>query len=232
MINNSNAIGKGKLAVGFSLLLATLAAVAIVSILFIVRLEQQNNYLQYYPLERLLILSQIEADVLEMRHMAAMIALHAGNDAELNMVNDDINILRTRTRLLLDIYTHNLLDDPRMSEALRAEAIMFVQVMENRIMHYFTEIVHPLLEIALYAPHNEAEITLLLSHGIEIYASIESIIIGLSEMTRVTVEELNFQTSELTNTAVMSIILVTTVGFSFGLIVIVILYIGKKRKSS
>ena len=208
----------GKLSVGFGLLLVILAIVAAVGTFFIVRITQENSYAQNYPLDRYMMLAQIESEILDARRMVVMMALHAGNEVELSIVNDDFNRLRARTRPLLDAYANSFQDDPRMYGEAQQEAIAFANIMDERIMSYIAYVVNPMLDVATNDPHNEAEIARLLVLGVEIYTTIDSVVTGLSVAAQETLDEINEQVDNLADTAMKVMIVVTVVGFFLGII--------------
>ena len=208
----------GKLGIGFGLLLMILAIVAGVGIYFVVRITQENNYAQNYPLDRFMMLSQIDSEVLDARRMVVMMALNAGNEAELNAVNDDFDRLRARVRPLLDAYAHSFQVDPRMRGEAKEEAVSFAAIMDERIMRYVTEVVYPMLDVTRNDPTNEEEIAELLALGVEIHITINSVVTGLSVAAQETLDEINDDVDNLASTAMIVMVIVTVVGIFLGVV--------------
>jgi len=216
MLRNTKIMGK--LGIGFGLLLAILAVVAIVGIFFITRITRENYYAQNYPLSRFMKLAQIESEVLDMRRTVVMMAFYAGNARELNRMDAEIFNLRGRIRALFDDYANSFREDPRMYGQAEVEAIGHAGTMEYRIMSYITEVVNPMFEIALFEPHNEARIAYLLARGVEIHEIIDAIITALSDAAQDRLNVINDEIDSLANAALFTMIIVTAVGFIFGVL--------------
>ena len=221
MLRNTKIMGK--LSIGFGILLAILAVVAIVGIFFIVRITQENNYAQEYPLARFMKLGEIESQVLDMRRMVVMMAFYAGDATQLAVVNAEIASVRGRTRELFDAYVYSFRNDPRLYGEGEAEALHFASVMEERIMEYIENVVDEMYRVALTDPFNTTEIMEILREGTEIYERIESVISALSASAQERMDVVSGQIASFSLYARWAMGIVTGLGFFIGIIAAIVI---------
>ena len=221
---------RGKLALGFALMLIIVSVVAYFGIFYITRINNENHYAQNYVLFRYNTLQVLELEVFGMRHVVAMMALNVGNEHVLTEIWNDFTQLHNRTKSILSVYHHSLLRDPRMTSETQEDAIRFATLMDTRIMQYIAEVIEPMFLVAMVDPNNEAEIERLLALGIYVYASINSVIVGLSYATYETLYEINISINDLSSTAILVIMNVTIIGIVIG--IFIVLFISKNITKS
>ncbi|MCL2399739.1 MAG: MCP four helix bundle domain-containing protein [Defluviitaleaceae bacterium] len=101
---------RGKLGWNFFSLLLITAIIAFFGIYFIVRINNENSYVQNFPSFRYNILNHVSTEIMDTRRMVVMMTLNASNEAELNYIYNEFNELRAKIRSLLDAYVQSFQD--------------------------------------------------------------------------------------------------------------------------
>jgi len=210
---------RGKLSLGFSLLLVIVAIIAFFGIFFIFQITQDTRYAQNYPLHRYDLLNHMATEIMDARRIVMVMAHHAGNETELYQVYSDFVEFRTRTRILFDAYSQSINADPRLYGERRDEAVHFAAELERRINRYINEVADPMFETARYNPGNAAEISQILIHGTEVHATIASLFNGLMVAAQETVDNINEQVDFLRTTAIVTMIVAAVIGIIVGILI-------------
>ena len=214
---------KGKLAIGFSLLLVIIVGITFLGIRGIQQTNQKHDYVQHYLLYRNANLNALYIEILYTRRLSSLIVLHAGDIEALvsSGIEHESTIIRTRIRRLIDNITQNVRNDPRLhSETAR----FFEEMMHDldwRIQRYFFEILESLYELTMNDYGNELLLFDLMAREVELYYWINSVIYALIESTGWDIMEFNDQIFFATNNATIIMILVSSLGIIIGVIVAV-----------
>ena len=220
---------RGKLGLGFALVLIITGIISVSGIFFITRITNDNIYARNYPSYRFEILNSVATEIMDMRRVVMAMAFYAGNEVELNRVYGDFNMLVDRTKSLLDGYAQSFRDDPRMFGEEQSTAVGFAIELKNRVILYVDDVVYPMFETAMYDPNNRTEISRIIARGVEIHTgadtpgTIESLYSSLKAAAQETLDEINNDVTTLMGFAVMIMVVLPIIGIVVGIVVAMVI---------
>ena len=212
---------KGKLGVGFGLLLAITAIIAASGIYFIITISNYIYYEKNYPLERYHQLKYQAEHIMNLRRLATNMAYNAGNETALTQAEQDILAVRAEARVSLDAYQHSFTTDPRISDERRAELWPVILELEAYIMRYIFEVIDVMSEAARRNDYHaiNVEIPELFTLAAEIYGEIAPRFEMLMDATQETRAGISHEIDDATNIAIVMMSILAVAGIVLGVII-------------
>jgi len=214
---------KGKLIIGFSLLLVIIVSITFLGIRGVQQANQKHVHVQNYLSYRHANLNALYIEVLYARRLSSQIVLHTGDIDELSQIESEITVIRTRIGRLIDNITQNVRNDPwiHMETARFYEEI--IHDLDWRIQRYFFEILEPLYELAMSDYDNDLLLYDLMAREVWHYNWINSVINELIISTEWAIMALNDEIFFSARNATMIMLLVSSIGIIIGGVVAVLI---------
>ena len=133
---------RGKLGIGFGLLLVITALVAVFGILTLRNVRDDYVYMMSYPVTRYNTINYLYAEFNNLRRLGTLMAFNIGDEAALFDVRNNADISEATIHDLFAVYSENLEDDPGMDLETRLARIEAAELLGNLIDEYANVILH------------------------------------------------------------------------------------------
>ena len=132
---------KGRLILGFSLILIILAGIAAYGAMTLLRINDEYSYVLKFPYERYSLLRHIEVDMMESRRIMNRIALYAGNNANIEAYEVNIRDLQARAEEHFRLYRHSLNTDAKLKSNQQGlnDRLNSLTQLEDNVRRHFNE---------------------------------------------------------------------------------------------
>jgi len=148
---------KGKLTLGFGVLLLITTFVAAYGVGNIVQIRSQHEYMMDGPVEGRQILRYIEVRLMDVRRIVTFTALYTGDADNLRNAEEDLTAAYAALTDSMEQFRQLLVNDHRIDSAVKGVISSQIAELERSIEQYMSQVVQPIL---VFAWNNDRDGTL------------------------------------------------------------------------
>ena len=216
----------GKLLTGFLLMLAVMIFVISFGVLNVRRVDDGYSYLLDYPLQRYLILRDVELMLMDARRIKHNVAFNRGLRSAIEPQEALFQELRAQMDNTMDELRHALHQDNIISDTDRAAQLAAIDILQNSIRNYFGNYLEVVIESAMAGM--AARVTHYVHVGTIVAQETDADFERLFEMSRRIMTDLPAQLSAQTNSTIQILIVLS---FASGILVVLIAIILSRALS-
>jgi len=220
---NSNAKIKGKLFMGFFLVLAITVFIAVFGIVNINTINTNFVLMQDFPSTRYDTLNYMAADIMDLRRIVTAMAFHLGDEPTLNLLRTEAVQLRRVLDGHLDTYDANQHGDIMISTERRAELLAESRNLRELLHRYTDEVLEGMFAAARDGipgdPESRARIDIYLDTGAYLYDYISDTFNTLRSGAQATMMNRYLEIQATTANTMVIMVILTIVGVILGLLI-------------
>ncbi|MCL2217125.1 MAG: methyl-accepting chemotaxis protein [Defluviitaleaceae bacterium] len=206
---------RGKLLLGFIMVLIVTAIIAVYGIISVMDMTNDVAYLMDYPTARYNTLSYARTDLVEMRRLNALMAFHSGETDELPGIFAQSQRVRENLRMYVDEYMHSVQTDPQMDPARAAELMAYANQLRSFNNRFMIEVLESMYTAAMADDRNRQ--LSLLDHGAYLYSHIDYYFNTLMDVASTTKDALYADMNANANQTITIMIAVAIIGLVAGI---------------
>ena len=185
---------RGKLFVGFFLLLAITVFIAAFGVVNINRINANYTYLEDFPSGRYDTLNYLAREIMDIRRIVTAMAFRQGDIPTLNQLRGESMRTRTAIAWYFDMYQTSLQQDPYLDAARIMQVTADSDAVRALLDSYFDQVLGGVFDAASEGipgdPTSRARIDMYLELGVEVYADIEAAFNQLRDAAQETIDTL------------------------------------------
>ena len=214
---------RGKLFLGFFLVLAITVFIAVFGIVNINTINTNYVLMQDFPSARYDILNHMATDIMDLRRIVTAMAFRLGDGPALNELRAEALQARTSLDQLINSHQASLRADIMISLARQVENINESNDLRAVLHRYSDEVLEGMFAAARDGipgdPESRARIDIYLDLGGEVYSEIDASFTTLREGAQTTMNNRHLEIQATTANTMVIMIILTIVGVFLGLLI-------------
>jgi len=218
---------RGKLFLGFFLMLAITVFIAAFGIININTINTNYTLMEDFPTARYNTLNYMHSEIIDLKRINATMAFHLGDALTLNTLRFEFTQGKTNINRHLDNYQNSLHADTQISPVRRTELLAEANNLRSLLERYEREVLQGMYTTALQGivgdPESRARVETFFRLGAQIYELINAAATTLMEGARITNENrfLEIQATTQATNAIMMVF--TAVGLVLGILIALVI---------
>ena len=207
---------RGKLGIGFGLLLIITAVVAIFGVITLRSVRDDYVYMMSYPVTRYNTINYLYAEFNNLRRLGTLMAVNVGDEAALLIVRDDASASEELIHRLFAEYSENLRRDIGMDAATRQERIEGAELLGDLIEEYAV-VIQQMFDCAVDG--NVEGVMEIFRSGAPLVAQIGGQLYMLAQGASQMVDDISRNTNETAGQATLVLTVLAIASFLFGIVI-------------
>ena len=208
---------RGKLFLGFGVMMAITIIIAVFSILRINEINNDTAHMSEFPMVRYSLLNYAETEIVNLRRLAAFMPFYEDEPESLDNVLREALAVGQILVEHIDEWIENVTNDLRVDPDIRQENLERMEHVKELVDRYLVEVIHA-MEYNVRHPDREAQSGVFATGG-EIVGVLEGIFELTKEATQTNLNNIQYRINRYVNETMYIIIGMSVVGIVFGIVV-------------
>ena len=208
---------RGKLFLGFGLMMGIALTIAVFSIVRIIAINNDTDHMSSFPMIRYSLLNYAETEIVNLRRLAAFMPFYSDDLDRLNSVFADALAVSQILHQHIDEWILNVTNDERVDPVIRQDNINRMNQVKSLIDDYIQDVIKA-MEYNVRNYDRDAQSDVFLRGG-EIVELLESIFELTKNATQTNLMNIQYGIHDYVTTTMYIIILITLAGIIIGAIV-------------
>jgi len=214
---------RGKMLLGFFLVLAITVFIAVFGIVNINTVNTNYALMHDFPVARYNTLNYMSATIMDLRRIVTAMAFRLGDPVNLNDLRNEAMAARMDIERFMNSFDNSLLADQQIAPERRTYMQREASNLEVLIYQYIDEVMDGMFNAAMEGivgdPESRARIDIYLYAGGELYAEISSAFDTLREGVQTTQQNRYLEIQATTNTTMTILIFLAIIGVALGIFI-------------